>query len=69
MMDTPDSILMSVAADMVAIQSFVGIAGARAQIKSAKYFITIGFFINYTGKIIRNYMYHIIRLHFLVDSA
>ena len=66
-MDTPDSILVSNAGEMVAFQCFGGIAGARAQIKSAKYFFTIGFLINYTGRIFRNYMYHIIRLHFLVD--
>ena len=45
----------------------IGIAGARAQTKLAKYFFTIGIFINYTGRIVVIHMYHIIRLHFFVD--
>ena len=46
---------------------FIGIAGARAQTKLAKYFFTIIFSYSHTGRIIVIYMYHIIRLHFLVD--
>ena len=42
-------------------------AGGRAQTKLGEYFFTIGFLINYTGIFIGNYMYHIIRLYFLVD--
>ena len=45
----------------------IGIAAARAQTKLAKYLLTIGFFINYTGRIIVIHMYHIIRLHVLAD--
>ena len=48
--------------------NLIGVAGARALTKLAKYFLTIGFLINYTGRIIVIYMYHIICLHFLVDS-
>ena len=39
----------------------------RAQTEFAKYFFTIGVLINYTGRIIVIYMYHILCLHFLVD--
>ena len=45
----------------------IGIAGGRAQTKLAKYFFTIGFFVNYTIRIIVICIYDIIRLHFLVD--
>ena len=35
----------------------------------SKLFFAIGTFINYTGGLIGNYMYHIIRLHFFVECV
>ena len=42
----------------------IRIAGALAQTKLAKYFFTIEFFVNCTGRIIVIHMYHLIRLTF-----
>ena len=46
----------------------IGVQGTHAQTTLAKYFFTIRFFIHFRGGIIVIHMYHIIRLHFLVDS-
>ena len=67
-MQMPDSFVVSVPAEMVAFRGFNWNRWrACAKQISQIFFHNRIFFINYTGRFIENYMYHIIRLHFLVD--